>query len=117
MTAGHLRKIPRPRVFDDLDILTVEIVENARTAPQALGEPFCLGAAGAGVLIRKRCEEWEPTAPYCVTIWTTSYSRFPLGVSTTTSSEVFLPMSALAMGESTDILPLFMSDSSTPTIW
>src|SRR5690606_30166650 len=46
-----------------------------------------------------------------------SYSTTPFGTLTRTTSPFSLPISARAMGEETEILPLLISASSSPTIW
>ena len=49
-------------------------------------------------------------------IFSTSYSLEPPGDKTSTISSIFLPNSALANGEDTDIFPFSTSASSVPTI-
>ena len=48
---------------------------------------------------------------------TISYVRVPFGATTSTMSPCDLPTSARAIGEDTEIRPLLMSASASPTIW
>ena len=56
-------------------------------------------------------------APYSYRTSSISYCLTPPGVTTSTASPAYLPISARAMGELIEILAFLMSASSSPTIW
>ena len=66
---------------------------------------------------RKRRASSEACVPHTYCTAMISYERVPFGATTSTTSPCDLPTSARAIGEDTEISPLLMSASASPTIW